>query len=126
MESSSPLPTVGHCDEQLQNLGSQHTAEVKESTAIIIPPYWQHIRHTSYASILSNGRLPPITLEDHTDEPEGQTSPLWAKVVAIDSHVIVSGNVPGVGDYVVWICSVDTLDVRPSCYCSPPCCGYRT
>ena len=87
------------------------------SPQIISPPYWQHTRGQSYASVISNGgKPPPIRLEDHTDESYdgdgGICSPLWAKVVSIDDHVIVSGNVKGVGDYVVWICRVDTLDVR--------------
>ena len=81
--------------------------------AVVTPPYWQqHSRHSSRASVLSHGRPTPITLEDNSGEPEGVTSPLWAKLVAIDSHAVVSGNVRGVGDYVVWICRVDTLDVR--------------
>ena len=78
---------------------------------VIIPPFWQHQRGQSFASVISNGKPPPITLEDHTEESYEQTSPLWAKVVSIQNHVVVSGNVTGVGDYVVWICKVDTLDV---------------
>ena len=81
----------------------------------LIPPYWQHRRQFSHASVVSNasftGRPPPIILEDHTEELDGQKSPLWAKSVAIDNHVVVSGNITGVGDYVVWICKVFTLDV---------------
>ena len=78
---------------------------------VIVPPYWQHRREQSYASVISNGKPPPITLEDHTEESFDQSSPLWAKVVSIEDYVIVSGNVAGAGDYVVWICNVDTLDV---------------
>ena len=90
---------------------------------IITPPYWQHTRGQSYASVISNGGKPsPIRLEDHTDESYngdgGICSPLWAKMVCIDDHVVVSGNVKGVGDYVVWICRVDTLDVRESFFIS--------
>ena len=110
-------------DSTHDNVGAQD--ERSEATSplpspqIIFPPYWQHTRGQSYASVISNGgKPPPIRLEDHTDvsyEGDGGVcSPLWAKVVSIDDHVIVSGNVKGVGDYVVWICRVDTLDVRES------------
>ena len=78
----------------------------------ISPPYWQHKHSQSYSSVISNGGRPaPITLEDHTEDQDGVSSPLWAKVVSIDDHTIVSGTVKGVGDYVVWICRVTTLDV---------------
>jgi len=57
-----------------------------------------------------SGRPLPITLEDNTEDVEGAVrSPLWAKLVVIESYTIVSGNVKGLGDYVVWICSVETL-----------------
>ncbi|MCJ1380831.1 PX domain-containing protein ypt35 [Xylographa soralifera] len=86
----------------------------KSQPETLIPPYWQHRRQFSHASVVSNasitGRPPPIILEDHTEELDGQRSPLWAKSVAIDNHVVVSGNITGVGNYVVWICKVFTLD----------------
>lgn len=95
-----------------------HDVSSKDATPsspqIIVPPYWQHRREQSYASVISNGKPLPITLEDHTEESFDQSSPLWAKVVSIEDYVIVSGNVAGVGDYVVWICKVDTLDVSVS------------
>ena len=77
----------------------------------IVPPYWQHMRAASRNSILSIGKSQPIRLEDNTEEEEGAKSPLWARLVSIDSHTVVTGNVKGVGDYVVWICRVQTLDV---------------
>ena len=76
----------------------------------LIPPYWSHRRAASCASTLSNA-VAPIRLEDHTLDEEGQKSPLWAKVVDVDSYVVVSGNVKGVGDYVVWNCRVERLEV---------------
>ena len=74
------------------------------------PIYWQHRRYESYASI-GNNKPPPITLEDNTEEVPDIKSPLWAKQVSIDDHVVVSGGLPRVGDYTVWNCKIDTLDV---------------
>ena len=78
-----------------------------------IPPYWQHQRAVSNASIVSNGNPPPITLEDHTAETTDLQSPLWARTVIVEGYVVVSGSVKGIGDYVVWTCKINTLDV---CY----------
>ncbi|MCJ1352392.1 MAG: PX domain-containing protein ypt35 [Icmadophila ericetorum] len=102
-------------NEGAVNAATDDSATVASPSALppesISPPYWQHKHTQSYSSVISNGgRPPPITLEDHTEEQEGICSPLWAKVVSIDNHTIVSGTVKGVGDYVVWICKVTTLD----------------
>lgn len=74
------------------------------------PIYWQHRRYESYASI-GNNKPAPITLEDNTEDTPDVKSPLWAKHISIDGHVIVTGNVAGLGDYTVWNVKVDTLDV---------------
>jgi hypothetical protein len=84
----------------------------------VVPPYWQrHRRHVSSISI-DPSRPSPIRLEDHTVEGSEQAKALWAKHVSIDDYVIVSGNAPGVGAYVVWSCTVETLDVSilPGCF----------
>lgn len=74
------------------------------------PPHWLHKRRVSYASIIDN-KPPPITLEDHTeDTSSGQADAVWAKAIYIEDFVLVSGNVPSVGSFVVWHCRIDTLD----------------
>jgi hypothetical protein len=111
-----PSSTASPGDDQRRPVLQDRSQSEPNLSQIVIPPYWQqHRRHASYASIASNPGATAITLEDHTEEPEGSEgvkSPLWAKLVSIDSYVIVSGSVKGVGDYVVWICKVETLDVR--------------
>ncbi|KAF1936733.1 PX-domain-containing protein [Clathrospora elynae] len=82
----------------------------------VVPPYWQrHERHASYISTYSteNERPTPIGLEDHTDEGSEHCKVLWAKGVTIDDFVVVSGTAPGLGAYVVWNCTVETLDGGP-------------
>lgn len=84
------------------------------SSSAVVPPYWQrHQRSASYHSTCSadNGRPAPISLEDHTDDGSEQCKALWAKGVTIDDYVVVSGSAPGIGAYVVWNCTVETLDV---------------
>jgi len=79
-----------------------------------VPPYWQaHERSVSRLSYNSeNGVNPaPILLEDHTDAGSEQCKALWARHVTIDDYVIISGSAPALGAYVVWNCTVETLDV---------------
>lgn len=78
----------------------------------VVPPYWQrHERNASRASQSSLARAARITLEDHTADPNSETSRgLWARSVAIDDHSVVQGKT-GVGAYVVWNCTIQTLDV---------------
>lgn len=116
MDSRSPPPPPPPSDPSAASNGRPEE-EIKNGSArpSIVPPYWQsHQRQASYASVVSIGKPPPITLEDHTEESHDISSPLWAKVVSIDHHVVVSGSVSGIGDYVVWMCNVDTLNVCPS------------
>ena len=78
----------------------------------VVPPYWQrHSRNASRASQSSQARSTLITLEDHTADPDSETTRgLWARSVSIDDHVVVQGKT-GVGAYVVWNCRIQTLDV---------------
>ncbi|RDW81708.1 uncharacterized protein DSM5745_05265 [Aspergillus mulundensis] len=77
----------------------------------IVPPYWSHHRNASRVSQISTDGGPAITLEDHTEDPNSETSRgLWAKSVTIDDHVVVQGKT-GIGAYVVWNCKIRTLEI---------------
>ncbi|KAJ5766339.1 uncharacterized protein N7511_003955 [Penicillium nucicola] len=66
----------------------------------VVPPYWhRHERDASHVSQSSLSRVAPITLEDHTADPNSETSRgLWARSVSVDDHVVVQG-MTGVGSY---------------------------
>ena len=81
-----------------------------DSASSLVPPYWSHRRYESYSSV-KNSKPPPITLEDHTEEPSEQDGAVWASGVTIDDYVLVSGTVPSLGNFVVWNCKVETIDV---------------
>ncbi|EUC34252.1 hypothetical protein COCCADRAFT_4301 [Bipolaris zeicola 26-R-13] len=87
------------------------------SSVAVVPPYWQqHQRSASYRSTCSadnNNRPAPIGLEDHTHDGSDHCKALWAKGVTIDDYVVVSGTAPAIGAYVVWNCTVQTLDGGP-------------
>ncbi|KAL5336741.1 Phox homologous domain-containing protein [Aspergillus crustosus] len=99
--SASPSPT----SSQSPNLSPK-----ERPVSGIVPPYWSHHRNASRASQISTDRGPAITLEDHTEDPNSETSRgLWAKSVTIDDHVVVQGKT-GIGSYVVWSCKIRTLE----------------
>lgn len=81
------------------------------SETIDSPPFWslhgRSVSNVSYQSI-NQTQTAPITLEDHSQEDAVQTQGCWARSVTIDDYIVVSGST-GIGAYVVWNCTVDTL-----------------
>lgn len=80
---------------------------------VVVPPYWQtHQRGESLISIDSNRLSNPfIRLVDNTEQASEQSKGLWAKSAQIAEYVVIRGAAPGIGDYVVWTCKVETLNV---------------
>ena len=78
------------------------------------PLFWsskpRHERSVSNVSQQSLGLPKPgqIRLEDHSEESDIQSQSCWAKSASIDEYVLVSGAT-GIGAYVVWHCTVQTL-----------------
>ncbi|KAL4883765.1 Phox homologous domain-containing protein [Aspergillus karnatakaensis] len=100
-DSVSPSPTSSQ---------SLNPSPKERPISGIVPPYWSHHRNASRASQISADGGPAITLEDHTEDPNSETSRgLWAKSVTIDDHVVVQGKT-GIGAYVVWNCKIRTLE----------------
>ncbi|KAH3909142.1 hypothetical protein HBH56_168740 [Parastagonospora nodorum] len=113
MEPASLLPDTHHRTPSPTRDAS--VATVRPERNSVVPPYWQHHgRHPSRMSSYStDGHPTPISLEDHTEDGSEQSKGLWAKGVTIDDHVVVSGAAPGLGAYVVFNCTVETLDGGP-------------
>ncbi|BCR90736.1 uncharacterized protein ACHE_60622A [Aspergillus chevalieri] len=83
------------------------------SVSGVVPPYWTHSRNPSRTSQMSVEQPLGITLEDHTADPDSETSRgLWAQSVSVEDHAVVQGK-SGVGAYVVWSCRIQTLDGGP-------------
>ncbi|KAJ5455697.1 uncharacterized protein N7458_003961 [Penicillium daleae] len=98
----------------LPHLESAASSTKSRPVSGVIPPFWQrHERSVSRASLSSLAQSRIIRLEDHTADPDSETSRgLWASSVAIEDHVVVQGK-SGVGSYVVWNCRIQTLDGGP-------------
>ena len=109
MEPADP-PAAG--DDSLQNDSAfPQIATPENDHGTVSPPFWnthgRSVSNISYQSIRQNAPQ-PILLEDHSEEYGEQGKACWAKSVTVDDHVIVSGPT-GIGAYVVWTCTVDTL-----------------
>jgi hypothetical protein len=94
-----------------------------EGEGPLSPPYW-HMRLRSDSSLSSNPatsqkrRSGTIRLEDHTEESAEQYKAVWAKSVSVDDFTVVGAGVgPAMGSYVVWSCTVETLNVGECCDC---------
>lgn len=76
------------------------------------PPYWVQ-SHTRTASIRSIESVQAgIILRDNTDEDQdGKNSACWARAVQIQDHVVVNEGKTGIGSFVVFNISVQTLNV---------------
>jgi len=77
------------------------------------PPYWQIPMRSNSSPSDAAGQKRAITLEDNTEETAEQYHALWAKSVNIDNYVVVGGAAPAIGSYVVWNCTVETLNGGP-------------
>lgn len=103
--------SVTHIHDGDQKLGKLPISDSSPSQQSPSPPYWQHQREQSQSSVESTNRSPAISLEDHTQTRCGTSATLWAKDISIEDYVIVRGGSTGIGAYVVWNCTVQTLDV---------------
>ncbi|KAJ4992074.1 px domain-containing protein [Stagonosporopsis vannaccii] len=118
MEPASSETVSGSSPSALREDGAK-SATARPERNSVVPPYWQrHERNGSRLSSYTSDAGARIVLEDHTDEGSEQCKVLWAKHVTIDDYVVVSGTAPGLGayspgQYVVWNCTVETLDGGP-------------
>jgi hypothetical protein len=111
--SSQSLSPHSSCNGTLAEASAPATEQPDPEPPVIVPPYWQrHRRGDSYLSIDSR-RLSNlgIRLVDNTGDASESSKGLWARSAEVGEHVLVRGSAPGIGDYNVWICKVETLNV---------------
>ena len=74
--------------------------------------HWHRQRRDQAGLDLGNGSQTnlPIALEDHELDHANEAGAIWPKSVTVHDYAIVGGNAIG-GSYVVWPCTVETLDV---------------
>jgi len=74
------------------------------------PPYWisAHQRSVSNISVESTAEG-AITLRDNTEGEDAKNKACWAKSVYIENYLVVRGSTPGIGAFVIWNITVETL-----------------
>lgn len=99
--------TTSHDEHEGGKIDSPVTSPVSS------PPYWVQ-SHTRSFSNISVESIPAgaITLQDNTDEGDTKNKACWARSVYIEDHVIINGSRTGIGAFVVWNITVETLRVR--------------
>ncbi|KAH7391429.1 PX domain-containing protein [Cadophora sp. MPI-SDFR-AT-0126] len=96
--------TTSHDGHKAGDVDSPVTSPVSS------PPYWVQ-SHTRSFSNISVESIPAgaITLQDNTDEGDSKNKACWARSVYIEDHVIINGSRTGIGAFVVWNITVETL-----------------
>jgi len=80
------------------------------SSPVTSPPYWVHSHHRSFSNISVESVSPgAITLKDNEDGEDTKSKFCWAKSVYIEDHVVINERRMGVGAFVVWNITVETL-----------------
>ncbi|KAK1035165.1 PX domain-containing protein ypt35 [Friedmanniomyces endolithicus] len=96
-----------------QQLINSHTPPSSGNVTTDPPPFWttrhdRSVSTVSYHSLLGPHPPNPKLLEDRSEDSHAASQGCWAQSVALDAHTIVSGPT-GIGAYVVWHCTVRTL-----------------
>ncbi|ELR10017.1 PX domain-containing protein ypt35 [Pseudogymnoascus destructans] len=105
--------SVDHGDDESRTFPASATPlplTTETSSPITSPPYWvqSHKRSASQVSVdsvLHGG----ITLHDNTTGYSDSNDACWARSVTIDEHAVVNGNRTGIGAFVVWNITIETL-----------------
>lgn len=74
------------------------------------PPYWVHSHQRSFSNLSVESVMPgAITLEDNDNAADVKNKACWAKSVYIEDYVVVNENRTGIGAFIVWNITVETL-----------------
>lgn len=105
--ASAESDAVAHAD--LSDAPSRH--QMPGHVDAPAPAFWstRHSRSASYHSLAHTAGHGPIQLEDHSEDQHEQSQACWARSVTVDDYTVVSGT-SGIGAYVVWHCTVSTLE----------------
>lgn len=96
-------------DQQPTSPVSPSTAE---SSPVTSPPYWVPSHRPTVSNISIESIAPgAIRLQDNTDGRDDKNEACWAKGVHIDDYVVINGSRTGIGAFVVWNVTVETLSV---------------
>jgi len=88
----------------------QHDTDSPVTSPVTSPPYWVQSHQRSFSNISIESIAPgAITLQDNDNGEDVKNKACWAKSVYIEDHVVINGNRTGIGAFVVWNITVETL-----------------
>jgi len=89
---------------------SSDNSDSRVTSPVTSPPYWVQSHQRSFSNI-SVESVPDgaITLQDNEDGEDAKNKACWARSVYIEDYVIINGSRTGIGAFVVWNITVDTL-----------------
>ncbi|KAG4430242.1 hypothetical protein IFR05_014268 [Cadophora sp. M221] len=100
----STTTTTSHAEHEAGDIDSPVTSPVSS------PPYWVQSHTRSFSNIsVESIQAGAITLQDNTDDGDSKNKACWARSVYIEDHVIINGSRTGIGAFVVWNITVETL-----------------
>ncbi|KAF3926365.1 hypothetical protein AA313_de0202817 [Arthrobotrys entomopaga] len=73
-------------------------------------PFQRNRNRTASGASMVSLQPSPINLIDHTVEPSERSSAAFARSVIVGDYTIISGSPLRAGAYVVWNCTVETLE----------------
>lgn len=80
------------------------------TSPVTSPPYWVSSHQRSVSNISVESIAPgAITLRDNENGEDAKNKACWAKSVYIEDHTIVNERRRGIGAFVVWNITVETL-----------------
>lgn len=108
-DADAESDAVVHADSA--DAPSRHQVQMRGDVNAPAPAFWstRHARSASYHSLAHTTGHRPIQLEDHSEDQHEQSQACWARSVTVDDYTVVSGT-SGIGAYVVWHCTVSTLE----------------
>ncbi|TAQ90103.1 hypothetical protein B7494_g1519 [Chlorociboria aeruginascens] len=108
------VDTTSTSSSKIPKAENGENARSSVTSPITAPPYWvqshqRSVSNISVESIAAGG----IRLLDNTspDVEDSKNKACWAKCVYIEDHVVINGNRTGIGSFVVWNITVETLRV---------------
>lgn len=116
--SNGGSTTKSRLDTSIADSAHPKPAEETEDSIIspiTSPPYWVQSHHRSFSNISAESVASgAITLQDNTEDGGDDTKndACWAKSVYIEDFLIINGSRTNIGAFVIWIITVETLQVR--------------
>ncbi|EPS40791.1 hypothetical protein H072_5331 [Dactylellina haptotyla CBS 200.50] len=109
-DATGASPTATNRFHSVRGLPSSNPTTPTNGSRRASLPFQRHRNRTASGASLTFLQPAPIKLIDHTIEPSERSSAAFARSVIVGDYTIISGSPLRAGAYVVWNCTVETLE----------------